>query len=296
MQSPNITHAGSIVWWSASAIKVDPGELRASMQRHAPEHVDLVRAPVEIPQALRRAMRRRQGAAMVEGWRWEEVSDDAAGLRVALALSERDAAAKEFRASTLFTVLVDAAGTWTMSRTPATLEEQQALTALQERYMLERGHLTSDDIRTILIKVLLERSNGVRVKDGGAVYFVPAPHDEVVARLVEPISLAGVALISYEVTSATGVQLRGEAKAGLHEEIARLHRDVAARLARVTDGRHANATALAEKLGEVETLRAKARLFKATLGMEIDGANAALAEAEALVKQTRDLLINRAAA
>ncbi len=289
----NIDKVGSVVWWSASSIQVDPDVLRAAMPE---KHRDLVRRPVEPRVALRRAMRRRQGAEMQEGWRWEEVSADDDGLRIALAKSHRDAAAKEFTASTIFTLMLDNAGTVTFSRFPQTTEEQDAYRTLNARYQIERGSLTADDLRDVIVKVLLNRLKGTRQKEGGAVYFVPAPHNEELGDLAQAVSLAGIRLICLPVREGVA-QLEAGVRASLYDEAVALRDEVGTRLKGVVeDGKKARFEALALKLTEAEDLRAKARLYEGLLSSNMAEVRAALSEAEVLVRETMKIMAERAAA
>jgi hypothetical protein len=283
---------GCIVWWSASVIQVNPDELRAALPA---EIGKLVRQPVEVRSAMRRAMRRRQGAAMADGWRWEEVSDDAAGLRVALAQSERDAAAQEFRARTRFTVLVEDNGAVSTSRMPYPGDETAAFAALVQRWQVERGFLTAEDVRDLLVRLLLKDGNGTRQKAGGAVYFVPAPSDEIVDRVSDAFALAGVRLIRFPVDASGGAQLRDGAQDGIHEEIDAVAQEARERLRSVVeDSKTARFDTLAARLAQVEALRSKARLYEHILGCEMDAARAALTDTEAVVRETIRAIAARA--
>jgi len=289
---------GCVVWWSASEVKVDPLELKNAVLQHCHEHVDLVKQPQEARGAMRRAMRRRQGAAMGVGWRWEEVSDTQAGLVVALAESERDAAASEYRASTRLTLTVDDHGGVTRSRDAHGHQEADAIAALLARYEVERGYLTHADVRALLVGALLARGRGVRIKEHGAIYFLPAPHDEAIDRLAPAVALAGVTLLRFPVQSGDGfsvAQLTGAAQAGLAEEAAALRDEVQERLRGVTeDGKAARFEALSRRLEETEALRAKARLYRELLSITTGEVDAALVEAEAAVRATMRALASAA--
>lgn len=288
---------GCVVWWSASDVRVDPVDLALVVEQHCPEHGDLVKRPQEPYGAMRRAMRRRQGAAMAAGWRWEEVAVGADGLRVALAQSERDAAAGEYRASTRLTLLVEPSGTVVRSRDPQGQEEAGAVAALLDRYGVERGCLTQQDVRALLVEALLVRGRGVRIKDHGAVYFLPAPHDEAIDRLAPAVALAGVTLLRFPVQSGDGfsvAQLTGAARAGLAEEAAALRDEVQERLRLVDEeGKGARFEALSRRLEEVEALRAKARLYRELLSVTTAEVDAALVDAEAAVRTTMRALASR---
>ena len=291
---------GCVVWWSAADVRVDPLELKNAVIQHCHEHVDLVKQPQEPFGAMRRAMRRRQGATMAEGWRWEEVIEDGLAMLLALAQSERDAAAGEYRASTRLTLRVLASdGSVLRSRDPRGREEAGAVAALLDRYALERGCLTQQDVRALMVEALLRRGQGVRIKEHGAVYFLPAPHDGVIDRLALAVALAGVTLLRFPVQTADGfsvAQLTGAAKAGLAEEAAALRDEVQERLRGVEeDGKAARFEALSRRLEDVEGLRAKARLYRQLLSVTTDEVEAALKEAEAAVRETMKALAGRVA-
>ena len=287
---------GCVVWWSATDIQADPGSVRDALAADCPKHADLVREPPSFASAMRRAIRRRQAAVMLEGCRWEEVSDDATGLRVALAQSER--AEQVFRASTRFTVLVDhQTGDIACSRPAEPGPEREALQALVARYRIERGQLTAMDFRVMLVAILLRRSRGVRLKDGGAVYFVPAPDDLVIDQLQSACALANIDLLRFPVLSADGyavAQLAGPVQAGVAFEVAQLRSEVEAKLHAVTvQGKGARFESVAARLEEAEALRSKARLFEHLIGADMRAVLSAVDDAERLVRETMDALSKR---
>lgn len=292
---------GCVLWWSASNVKIDPQRLRSELASSCPRHLDLVRNPVEPKQAMRRAMRRRQGAAMLSGWRWEEVSDDDRGLCLTLALGERDVAAQEYRASTMFTVLVKADGAIDKSATGWVLTSEQvaAFDALVERYRLEAGSLTQEDVRGLVVKIILERANGRRLKDGGSVYFVPRGEDEVIDQLKPALALAGMHLVRFPVAAKDGAsieQLTGEIERGLAEEASELEVEVSRKLAELQSGKAVRAEGLATRLEEAAELRAKARLYKELLGISVENINHTLLTAEAVVRMAQEQLQAKVAA
>lgn len=297
-----VDRVGCVVWWSANQIQVDPTVLKAAMiESGCEQHTDLVRRPAEVVHAMRRAMRRRQGAAMAEGWRWEEVPTPASAngdLLIALAQSHRDSAALQpFSATTRLTVTVaKGTGVLQLSRANLNAEETSAFDALRDRYQIERGFLTAEDVRALLVKVLLDRSKGTRAKAGGAVYFVPAPSDEVIDTLAPAVASAGIRLVRFPVDTSGAAQLREGASEGIHEEVEALKKGVADRLAAVVDGADVRFETLAKRLEEAETLRSKARLYEHLLGCELAAAHEALAESDQLVRETMKRVAERAAA
>lgn len=284
---------GCVVWWSADDVRVDAGELSASMAQHCPAHVDLVRTPSTPRTAMRRAMARRQGAAMEKGWRWEEISDDADGLLIALAQGERDKALGEYRASTRLTVRVDDNGNVSCDP-PSTGEEARAISSLVDRYQTERSVLTQADVRDLLAKVLLRRSKGTRQKSGGAIYFLPFDHDEVVDQLAAPMRMAGVIMKRFPIMrtdSVTVGQLVEDARESLADEVATLRAEAEQRLARLKAGdKKPRASVLVDRLQEAQELRQKVRLYQHLLSAPVDDIESALRAVERTIEDTQEAL------
>ncbi len=286
--------AGAIVWWSATVVQVDCNVLRAAMPTRLR---GLVTNPKEARPALREAMARRQGAAMQKDWRWEVVADDKLGLKIALAQAQRDpAAADPFSARTRFTVTVVDSGMVTTSRPPQHGEETEALDALITRYHIERNNLTSGAIRNLLVKVITGHARGTAQREGGGVFFVPAPDDEVIDEITPAIALAGSHLIRFPVfKDGSAGQLAGATRDGLMADVEKLKLEAFERLAAVGDGKNTKAETLAKAIAHAEDIRAKARLYQHIVGLQMDDVLDALKEAETLVSETRKMMAARVA-
>lgn len=284
---------GCVVWWSADDVRIGAGALGASMVQHCPQHADLVRVPSTPRTAMRRAMARRQGAAMEKGWRWEEISDDADGLLIALAQGERDKVLGEYRASTRLTVRVTDAGGVSYDP-PSTGAESRAISSLVDRYQTERTVLTQADVRDLLAKVLLRRSKGTRQKSGGAIYFLPFDHDEVVDQLTTPMRLAGVVMKRFPIMrtdSATVGQLVEDARESLADEVATLRAEAEERLAKLKAGdKKPRASVLVDRLQEAQELRQKVRLYQHLLSAPVDDIESALRAVERTIEDTQEAL------
>lgn len=288
-----VERIGCVIWWSADDVRVDPVKLKRAMVNSAPQHADLVRLPAAPRQAMRRAMARRQGAMMGDGWRWEVISDNVEGLRIALAESHRDAANHVYEASTRLDLLVLDSGQIVESRA-ASVAELHAINALRARYDTERDFLTQQDLRDLMTKVLLKRSHAVRLKSGGAVYFVPSSKDDVIDAIAPAVKLAGIELMRFPVSSMDGHsigQLAGPAQTSITDEAAELRDAAKKKLEEVKSGsKKARAKALADKLEDVEALRAKARLYKMMMSIATDDIETALRDAESAVRETMDAI------
>lgn len=255
--------------------------------------VPLVRSPVGIVTAMRRAIARSQGA-LPDGLRWFDREDEDSGTLTIVLGSEvqgKDIVPGDALANARWSILVDVASGAVSTPSSEVLDqdERNALTALLLRYEKEREFLTAADINTILVKILLQHThlNGIRAKLGGSVYFVPAPKDEMIDRLADAFELAGVSLRRTEIVPGSAAQLGEEATASLEEDALKILTDAREAVARM------NAALAGEKgkgkpkfestlkrLDEVDALRKRAKAYSKMLGAITTNVEIALKEAE----------------
>lgn len=292
---------GSVVWWSASVIEADPVRLRDAFDFAAPEFKELVRDPVRPHSALRRAVRRTQ-SGLPAGLRWEEIGVDGSNLVVALVEQNREIKDRRFEAHQRWTVTVcDKTAAFTPSISPDAMPDVDAaeLGRLADRYRKERALLTHEDVRLIVTTIILsaKHGKGARIKDGGAIYFMPAPCDDIIDRVAPALEGAGVELRRVPILAedATTAQQIGEpVRKGLLEEAQELAADAAARLSRVAAGEKVRASTNRERLLEIEAIRAKGALYKRLLSIGLDDVHVALDLAEKALKDAVDEMGRRA--
>lgn len=322
---------GCIVWWSAADIAADPVKLHRALldaQHHAecpkcgsgaghrcvdevgaetdvpcsersPDLASLVGDPVGPGTAMRRAVSRSQGG-LGGKLRWYDCGvDDAGKLHIALAEQRPGLKPGDVLAAARWSLAVDVeTGALDLPPTVVLLgDERRALRSLLERFKKERAFLTAQDVGDALVKLFLERLGGIRVKRGGAIYFVPAPGDGALDHVQSAFSVAGVGLHRLEVDKESGAQLAGSASESLEDEAASLLakvNDAVKRLEVSKDDESGKGgpqikTMLA-RLDDVDRLRKQARGYRAMLGALTDHVEKALSEAEKASRGVLDYL------
>lgn len=274
----------------------------------SPALADLVREPVGPHTAMRRALARCQ-SGLDDGLRWYDCGclstgtgvDERSQLRVALATQtdeqgwERDAdtnMAANVLATARWFVGVDDDGAVHLpdDKLLGKLGDRAALRSLLQRYRKEREYLTAPDVGQALVALFLSRLGGFRVKAGGAVYFVPAPADEVTDAIVEPFHKAGVYLRRIEVTTAAAAQFAESASESLEEEALHLledcrsaHAAVLAVMADPDKKGKPKLKATLDKLRKVDDIRRRATIYAQTLGAMTAEVERAAKEAESAI-------------
>jgi hypothetical protein len=302
---------GSLVWWSASEIKVDASTLAFALMdaddaRPLPTDktfADLVPSPALPATAIRRAMGRRQHTLTAEGMRWHDVgNDDAGNTIVGLGVETANAKKRDWSADLRLVVIVANDGTVTR---PTSLvsgddlddEDEQAVEQLLARYDVERGQLTAPDVGKIATSILLDRLGGVRVKTGGGVYFVPRGPDEAVDRVTAALALAGVTLLRLPAGRDSAPAFVGFARDALLEDVKRVteaaHDAEARATAAFIDGNTKSAPtweAQQRRLDEIHALKQRAELLETLLGSLHLDVSRAVAAAEKATDATLDML------
>ena len=294
----NPARRASIVWWNASAVHVLPGVLRDALAAVSASYGALVRNPVPPASAFRRAMSRRQGALNV-GWRWEEIGVDPAGtIHGALTESTSDVPTRSWSASVKLVAAVDSAGAFMTTRPPADEAEQTAVDALRARYLLEAKELTQGDVRDLLLRILLDKKmgHGVRIKEGGSLYLLTAPTDELVADVAEAFALAGVHLRSMPVFADSLHQLQPDVRDGLVAEVAEVTAEVNRLLKSIDSGKRVLPSTIVSRRTDIDDLRSKAQLFRVVLAEDLANVERALADTVELIDRTDAALIAAASA
>lgn len=303
---------GCVVWWSADEIRCRPWALRGALEDVdaarpltdagdpiGPEFASLVPAPVGIAAAARRAIARRQ-RGLPDGLRWYDVGDDARGaVIVALGAEEADANRREWTAEAKCTVAFLADGTIEHPDLDFVDDgEAQAIREMLARYEVERANLTAADVGAILVAIMLKLLNGVRVKSGGGVYFVPRPNDEIVDKLAAAFSQAGVALRRLPAGREMSKAFAGDVSTSIIEEIERLQADATAALSKATaaaapddeSNRKPKLSAQHRRLTELQALRDRANAYRMLLGSMVVDVDAAAEAAKKATEQVLSLL------
>ncbi len=293
--NPNRTH--SVVWWNASDVHVNDVTLRKALTAVDPALGKLVRSPVTAHSALRRAMARRQGA-LADGWRWAEIGiEHKTRLVIALTSSTADITTKSWEAGARGLVVVDSLnGSFSTTLGRDNEDEVRAVEALEARYRIERGELTQGDVRDLVLKVILGKGygQGVRIKEGGSLYLLPAPNDEVVGRITEAFGLSGLHLRTMPVFPESLTQLRADVHAGLLAEIADVRAEVERRKAAIdSGGKTTKAETLVARRAELDDLRIKAQLFRSVLAEDLAHVEQVLNDARRLVDDTDTAILSR---
>lgn len=286
-----INRLGVIAWWSASVVEADPAELRDSFDLEAPQFAEHVRQPASPHAALRRARRRSQSGT-ADGYEWQEVGTSGSHLVVALVREHRDAVERSYSAAHRWLVQVcDKTGTFELlsgdGRTPLDVtslpaEEVTELERLRSRYRKERALLTYEDLHLILAKILAA-AKSIRVKEGGAVYFVPREHDHILDAVKPCLAIAGINVRRVPVLDGdaeTVAAIAEPAKASLLEEAADLRAKIETWSEKACSGGRIKRTTATTALSEIAELRAKADVYRRLLSLGLGDVDAALAASE----------------
>ena len=297
---------GALVWWTTTteSIAVDAHRLWSALHAidddaddGAPRFAGLVKTPATPAMAIRRAAARRQSVLKEDGLRWHDLGTDAGGnVVVGLGEESANADARTWRGTCRFVVVVDAV-TGAVERPDDLDDEDEArVSALLQRYDIERGNLTAQDIGALLTTVLLDVLGGFRVKHGGGVYFIPRDADASVARIAPALALAGVELLHVPVGKLQGRAFAGHARTALLDDIARLTEAARAAEAKATEafvGGEVAPPKMDAQIARLEALREikdRAALLEGLLGGLALDVKAATEAAEKATRETLALL------
>jgi hypothetical protein len=271
------------------SIQVDPHAFRDALDASGSRFVGLVRNPSRPHPALTRAVgnarkgQRDDGTSLM----WRRIGvDDAGVLSYALIEQSTIAAWKSWKGTHTVTVSVakDGVGGLVVTGTPST-EEQQEVDALSIRYAKERAMLTHGDVRDFVNRVMLRELKGVRI--GGTSCFLLSPGNDVEAlKIADALKLARVEVTPNEVMERGAHRFANAAKRDILDEIESLRAECEAKLNEMKNGRKLRVDSVADRVVAVETMRAKAKLFRSMLGFAVDDVDAVLAAAESAARET----------
>lgn len=281
---------GTSITWDAHWVACPYSVLEAEVAQHCPAFLDLLREyETTKPQtALARAISRAHGGGKNEdkAHRWERVLTDVPSERVfALAAMHRRGT---FSADEALRVTLDRnTGDLVFSRQAASNDEVEAVAAVQSRYNIERGCLTSNDLTggNGWLRHVLKALGAIKLSSSQAHFLVPAGKDEWLEGVERALVAAGVELIPIAVSDGTALQ--AAVSRSLADEARDLAEQAKAKLVDVAEhGKAARHSALAGRLEAADELRQRAALYRSLLGATTDAVEEALREVEASVRST----------
>jgi len=130
---------------------------------------------------------------------------------------------------------------------------------LFEKYLVT---YTSDDLRRMLVDILVNRLGALTLRETGGVYFVPAPQREWLDKIEDMVERVSGRLYRIEVVDRekTGPSLFAIWYAGAKEEVVRAIEDLERIAERMVEGDVPSRT-LASKIKEVRALREKVEMY-----------------------------------
>jgi len=295
------SNAGHVVWWSApSLVAVPLGEARSAVVG-TPLLTHLRGDTVEPLTAMRRSVRRSHGGRHEDTSAFfQPIPVEADRLLVVYAEESGDSV-DTYGAHGTFGVVVDGTGKIEHVGTPPTPEASSALNRLLDRYALERGHLTAQDIAGAITSCLLDDAKAIPVKAGGAIYWVAPDRSDVLDGLAEALrrmersgapQLRRVAVAPVDV-----VDYAADARASLLDDIAALKADLdKMRSLPTARGAGRRAEALRARADLAASIDARAYYLSTVIGRSLDdvreAAHVAKQEVDTVAAELRAAIID----
>ena len=168
--------------------------------------------------------------------------------------------------------------------------QHDLVAAVQTRFDMYRKTHHPDDVRRTIVKTLGSLA-AVTLREGGGVYWVPAPHAEKVRRMqtaVEKIGSSRVYLLPIHKTAESASALGEIAKGSIEDELLSLKNEIAS----FVDVPPDRASTLVRRFDSFEALRARAKLYRSVLAVEVQDLDKQLDKLSNTVEQ---LLAQKAA-
>ena len=165
------------------------------------------------------------------------------------------------------------------------------VTAVRSRFEMYRTTHHPDDVRRAIVKAL-HAFAAVTLRDGGGIYWTPAPFAEKVRRLqgaIEKIGSSRVYLLPVHKSAEAQQALAEIAKDSVEVELAALQSEIQSFLAAPPE----RASTLMRRLDTYQALRQRAQLYRTVLHTEVSGLDEAL---DKLAGSVEHLLNQKAAA
>lgn len=163
--------------------------------------------------------------------------------------------------------------------------------AITARFVELRSTHTADDVRRAMLRVL-ESCASVTLRNGGGVYWVPAPYAETVRRLqraIEGIGSSRVYLLPVHQSDDAGRTLGDAAKMAIEDELTTLKTEIEGFLASPPE----RVSTLVRRLDAFEALRSRATLYREILAVQVTDLDKTIDE---LTEKVEGLLNQKAAA
>lgn len=276
----------SLVFWSADVMQVDPVDLRQSFAKHLPRFEHLIPKPSKPKAALTRAVNR-CSAGLPDGYLWRSIGDIGCERIVAYVEETVDKDRKHYSATDLLTVSVDESGIFTSKHTDDA-ETAAQIKRLRERYQVEIGSLTHQDLAKLMKAIILDACKGIRVKRGAATYIVPVATDDAIEGLAKSMACAGVSVVSIPLFDEEVLaQFTEDARHSLLDDAKSMLNEATERLAKIdpTAKSGQRVSTFQKRIEDAQALREKAGLYKMLLGAAVDDVEKTLKATEDTVRE-----------
>lgn len=143
----------------------------------------------------------------------------------------------------------------------------ELVAAITGRFVELRSTHTADDVRRAMMRVL-ESCAAVTLRNGGGVYWIPAPYAETVRRLqkaVQGIGSSRVYLLPVHKSDDAGRALGDAAKSAIEEELAALKTEIEGFVSVPPE----RVSTLVRRLDSFEALRSRAQLYREILAVQV---------------------------
>lgn len=158
--------------------------------------------------------------------------------------------------------------------------------AVRAEFDEEWGSYVAQDVRRSVIR-LIEASASVALRDGGGVYFIPAPFASTVEALRTVLSkVGGSSVTAFPITADASGEAAKEigavAVAGLEDEIVKLKEEIDgfARATLAPNGDAPRESTVERRLEAFNALRQRANLYRDVLAIEVTDLDAQIASLE----------------
>ena len=166
--------------------------------------------------------------------------------------------------------------------------------AVHLRFDTYRSSHHPDDVRRTIVKTLGSLA-AVTLRDGGGVYYVPSPHADKVRRLqsaVEKIGSSRVYLLPVHKSAESSSALGEIARGSIEEELASLKSEIAS----FVETPPSRASTLVHRFDAFEALRARAKMYRSVLAVEVADLDTTLNKLSNTVEQLLAEKADKAAA
>ena len=279
----NGEHLGDLVWWALSEAEVPRVRLE-TLWRSAGLDPSFLPEPTTAEKALKLAVRTAQLGKSDHLIRLGKESEDELVFAIVEEQRHQDG-------SVSFTqharVVLDRKAETVTSDNPT----HSLVGCIAAEFARVRSMQTSDDVRRAMLRTL-NACSAVSLREHGGIYWVPAPHANLLRKLqscIEQLGRSQLYLLPVHRCAESERTLGEVAKASIEDELLQLQ----AQMVEFKNAPPTRATTLVKRLECFDALRAKAQLYRDILHVQVTDIDTQLAE---LTQEVEVMLIEKAAA